>query len=263
MSRNDNDKVLLKLDNKIQLTKYGYNIHKSDNDRHKALSSAVNDNGALLILRKLELTKEYQNVKKNKKILLKDIEYVEHLQKNLKQQHGGSATVIDQQKYCVDGNCQTENSVYELHVVGDKHIEFMTLDKSDADQILQLDRLYLDSDMDIDTVRHNIMDNTGLLIGIKINDLLEGYCQYNPLEDDNVAIVWFCANTGNGSLLYKFMERYFIINDYTRIKIVVSLEGSYATKRINFWYKMNFQTYEANPDKKKLYMIKNIQNMDN
>src|SRR5690606_16657634 len=116
-------------------------------------------------------------------------------------------------------------------------VEFSTLEDSDADQILALDVKYLDSDADINSTLNKIRDNPGLLIGIKIDDQLEGYCQYNPLENNNhVKIVWFCANKGYGTLLYKFMEKYFKLASYTKIFIIVSLEGSYATTRLNFWY---------------------------
>ena len=168
-------------------------------------------------------------------------------------------TVIDRKKVCDSkGNCIDSNNIYEMHEVDGKQVLYYTLDKKDANDVLKLDLLFLDTDRTSDDVIQNIQSNPGLLIGIKIDGKLEGYCQYKPQGNMDVKIVWFCANKGFGTALYVFMEKYFRINNYVRIILVVSLEGPYATKYINFWYHNGFMTYETIAEKKKVYMEKFI-----
>jgi len=167
--------------------------------------------------------------------------------------------IIDRQKVCdSEGVCGVRNIVYEEHTVDGKKVVFYTLGEKDVDGILVLDKKYLDSDSDKNSTRQKITDNRGLLIGIKVDNVLEGYTQYEPLENLETKIVWFCANKGFGTPLYTFLEKYFKMNDYTRIIITVSIEGSYATRRINFWYGMGFSVYETSPIEKKVQMEKNI-----
>lgn len=168
-------------------------------------------------------------------------------------------TIIDRQKYCDNnGICGVRNQIYEMHNVDGKEIVYYTLEEADVDNILALDKMYLDSDRTREAVLENLKNNPGLLIGIKINGTLQGYCQYEPIESMEVKIVWFCANKGSGTALYTFIEKYFKLNNYTKIILDVSLIGSFATRRINFWYQMGFTTYESIPEKNKVHMEKNI-----
>lgn len=168
-------------------------------------------------------------------------------------------SVMDKETVCDnEGRCDVRNIVYEDHVVDDKKIIFYTLSDNDADEILELDKMYLDSDQTKKAVDQKIVDYRGFLIGIKVDGKLQGYCQYEPLKNSEVKIIWFCSNKGFGIALYTFIEKYFRMNNYTRIIIVVSLEGQHAIRRINFWYQMGFLTYETFAEKKKIHMEKNI-----
>lgn len=169
-------------------------------------------------------------------------------------------TIIDKQKICdQEGKCDIRNIVYEMHEVNGKQILYYTLGERDVNDILELDKLYMDSDRDKNSVLQNILDNRGLLIGIKVDDRFQGYCQYEPHNNMEVKIIWFCANKGFGTPLYIFIEKYFTFNNYIKIILVVSLEGIYATRRINFWYLMGFTTYDTLPEKNKIHMEKTIQ----
>ena len=307
-------KTLPKPDNLVHLSKYGYSIHRPEPERRAALRAAIKDYNTLLILRRLNLLRNYQAIPENKEIFTKDVEYMKKLYSNIKQSkprsnkqskysnkqslHGGSDslfqdpltsdmteisetsetsdyvvdkinlpeprtveinTIVDREKMCDgEGKCGVRNIIYESHIVDDREIIFYTLGEKDADQILELDKMYLDSDQYKNSVMEKIIDNRGLLIGIKVDNILQGYCQYEPLENLEVKIVWFCANKGYGTPLYTFIEKYFRLNDFTRVVLVVSLEGSYSTRRINFWYRMGFNTYETLPEKNKIHMEKNI-----
>jgi hypothetical protein len=168
-------------------------------------------------------------------------------------------TIIDRQKVCdAEGNCGVSNIIYEMHEVDGKKILYYTLEEKDIDDILQLDKIYMDSNRTRNDVQQNIINNSGLLIGTKIDDKFQGYFQYDPHENMDVEIVWFCANKGYGTTLYVFMEKYFKMNNYIRIILTISLEGSHSTRLINFWYSMGFKTYETIPEKNKVHMEKFI-----
>ena len=331
-------KTLPPLDDKLHLSAYGYSIHKPEPLRRAALRAASKDNDVLMVLRRLNLIRNYQPIPENKEIFTRDVEFMKDMYdsyrktprrapeykvwenendldrwrnmnnraknssksnrqtKKKRNQRGGIDeqifidpitpigsddstisddvvenislpeqhiieidTVIDRKEVCdFKGKCSASNNIYEMHEVDGKQVLYYTLDEKDVNDILKLDLLYLDSDRTSDDVLQNIQSNQGLLIGIKVDNKLVGYCQYKPLENMDVKIVWFCANKGFGITLYVFIEKYFKMNDYVRIILIVSLEGSYATKRINFWFHMGFTTYETLPEKKKVYMEKFI-----
>ena len=168
-------------------------------------------------------------------------------------------TMIDQDKVCdKSGKCHSRINIYESHTVNGSQVVFYTPGEKDVDQILELDRMYLDSDIDRKSVLRNVIINEGFIIGIKVDGKLQGYCHHKPLPNMDVRIVWFCANKGYGTPLYTFMQKYLKLNDFTRIILIVSLEGSYAVRRINFWYHMGFTTYETNPRGAQIYMEKFI-----
>lgn len=166
--------------------------------------------------------------------------------------------IIESKEICRDGKCINNSIVYEAHNVNGRQVVYYTLTEKDIEQILELDRAYINSDTERDSILEKIQNNPGQLIGIKVDDKLQGYCQFKPLANKEVKIVWFCANKGFGTPLYTFMEKYFKVNDYVRIKVIVKMEGSNAIKRINFWYDKGFQTYKTDTDKNQISMEKFI-----
>ena len=168
-------------------------------------------------------------------------------------------TIIDTQKTCdSEGKCGVRNIVYEKHNVNGKEIIYYTLGEKDIDDIHKLDLEYFNSDEDRNNVYQKIINNRGLLIGLKVDDILQGYFHYDPMDNMEVQVIWFCANKGYGTPLYIFMEKYFKVNGYTRIILTVSLEGANAMRRLNFWYLMGFITFENLPEEKKIRMEKYI-----
>ncbi|AQN68518.1 hypothetical protein [Saudi moumouvirus] len=176
----------------------------------------------------------------------------------LPEQHINKENVVfTQKRHCDDNGCRVINKVKEQHIVDGRKILYYTIDENDANDILKLDKMYLDSDRTIDQVINDINKYKGFLIGIKVDDTLQGYCQYKEIDNNKVKIIWFCANKGFGTPLYIFMEKYFQLNNYNHIILSVSLEDKYSTRRLNFWYKMGFKTNDI-PNKKYLIMEKNI-----
>ena len=166
--------------------------------------------------------------------------------------------IVNEEKTCHNGECNSYDVIYESHVVNGRQVIFLTLGEKDTDQIFELDKIYLDPNISRNSVLQKIKDNPGRLIGIKIDDKLQGYCQFKFLGNKEVRITWFCANKGFSTALYAFLERYFKLNDYIRIEILVTMVGEYAAKRINFWYDMDYQTSEMLPDKNQILVEKFI-----
>jgi hypothetical protein len=165
----------------------------------------------------------------------------------------------DTKQICDDkGKCENVNYIMESHKIDNKEVIFYTLDEKDADDILVLDKAYLDSDATKQQVLDKLAANKGFLIGIKADGKLQGYAQYHPIENNEVKIDWFNANKGYGTPLYLFLQKLFKRNSYTRATIIISLEGSYAVRRVNFWCKMGFNIYEINLNDKKMLAEKKI-----
>uniref|UniRef100_A0A6G6ABV3 N-acetyltransferase n=1 Tax=Borely moumouvirus TaxID=2712067 RepID=A0A6G6ABV3_9VIRU len=182
----------------------------------------------------------------------------ENINSNLPIQHiDKENTLYSQSKNCEDGKCSVINRVKEQHIVDGRKIVYYTVDENDANEILKLDKMYLDSDRTIDQVVKDINKYKGFIIGIKVDEILQGYCQYKEIDNNKVKIVWFCANKGFGTPLYIFMEKYFQLNNYNHIVLTSSLEDKYSTRRLNFWYKMGFRSNGIS-DKKQITMDKNI-----
>ncbi len=151
-----------------------------------------------------------------------------------------------------------KNTIYEKHKINNHEIIFYTLTDADIDHVHELDLAYLDSDQSIDMTRKKIKKYATKLIGIKSEEKLQGYGQFEPSGNSEVKIKWFCANKTYGTPLYKFMEKYFFTNNYTKIILSVSLKGSYAVARLNFWNKMGFKTDKIDISSNTIFMSKLI-----
>ncbi|AKI80314.1 putative N-acetyltransferase [Acanthamoeba polyphaga mimivirus] len=344
-------RILPKPGNDLHLSWYGYAVHESERDRHRALVEASQENDPLEVLRRLNLLRNYQAYPDVKDIMSQDVKFMSDLYAKYKERnpeaysfsryrsnsrsksnsrsgsnrsksnsrsgsnrsksnsrskssrsrsnsktsrrlkklpendldldqdggnrYGGDPLTsitsdttgnqiletnikLSKETECSEGKCQVFNKVYESHTINGKKIVFETLNQNDSENILSLDKLYLDSDQTIDRVKQNLSTNKGHIIGIKSDNKLEGYCWYKEVSNNEVKIFWFCANKGYGTALYTFMEKYFKLNNYSRIVIDVSMEGSYAVRRINFWNHQGFKTYQVKTDNHKIHMEKDI-----
>lgn len=288
-------KTLPKLDDKIHLTKYGYGIHKSDKYRRTALKAASRDYGVLPVLRRLNLIRNYQAVPENKKIFTRDVEYLKNMysrikkkrQKNMKggnddgdkssdtsditvdyidlpKKEKSKTTYFYQNKECEKDTCIVARHIYERHEVDGKEIIFYTIEandiKEDTGEILKLAESCLTSQQEKENLINKIKKNLGLIVGIKINDKLQGYCQYEPLNDNDVMITYFCGNKGYRSPLYLFMSKFLKLSGYD--KIILDIDKSdKLSQELDFWHRMGFEKYEPKefkPIKNKIYLVKNL-----
>jgi hypothetical protein len=167
-------------------------------------------------------------------------------------------TKVDMEKICNNGKCNS--NIFESHKIDNTEIIFYTLTEADANNILKLDKIYLNANQNKSTVSKIISDNEGLLIGVKYDNQLQGYCQFKPhLNDTNVVdIVWFCANKTYGTPLYKFVEAFFATSGYTIINTIVTMENPHAVRILNFWYLMEFRTYKVDSKELTIYLEKAI-----
>jgi len=72
----EREKVLPKIGKELHLRKYGYATNKSDAVRQAALRAASKDNTELIVLRHLNLIRNYQADPEAKRIMGKDIKYM-------------------------------------------------------------------------------------------------------------------------------------------------------------------------------------------
>lgn len=288
-------KTLPKPGDEIHLTNYGYNIHRPESTRRSALRKASRDSSILLVLRRLNLLRNYQALPENKDIMTQDVEYMKQLyrpfRKSKNTQTGGSSlfndpttldddtisddvvdnidlpesnyielnTIIDQQKVCdTDGKCGVRNIVYELHTINDRQILYYTLGEKDINDILELDKIYLNKNEDKESVSKRIINNPGLIIGIKVDGVLQGYCQYEPIEPNKVIITRFYANKGYATTLYIFMEKYFAMNDYEKVIVESNISNIESKRWINFWYSVGYNIEQLSKETGKIILEKDI-----
>jgi len=75
----EREKVLPKIGKELHLRKYGYATNKTDNVRQAALRAASKDNSELIVLKHLNLIRNYQADPDAKRIMGKDIKYMSDL----------------------------------------------------------------------------------------------------------------------------------------------------------------------------------------
>ncbi|MEM3061955.1 MAG: hypothetical protein QW303_00215 [Nitrososphaerota archaeon] len=270
-------KTLPRPDSIIHLSDYGYAIRKPTAERHAALRRASRDTNPLLVLKRLNLIRNYQPIPEIKQIFSRDVDYMKKVYAKYKKihgsiprhritsfkkhQHGGGSEITTQEpltdvdfeqsdnstsvekidsqiseksrsksvsiktstkkvEVCdTNGKCETRIIVFDLYQIDGRNVIFRTLDENDTHHVLILDRIYIDPNQSRETVLEKLKNNKGLLIGIFVDEILEGYFQYKPLDKKNVKIIWFCANRGYGTILYKFLEKFLKKNEYKYITI--------------------------------------------
>ncbi|MEM0353984.1 MAG: hypothetical protein QXW79_00245 [Thermoplasmata archaeon] len=265
-------KTLPKLDSLIHLSDYGYAIRKSAPERHAALRRAARDTNPLLVLKRLNLIRNYQPIPEIKQIFSRDVDYMKRLYANYRKKHGpiprhrissfkknqlggysetqepsnnpeseqsddlenmendnpkiksksksvSIKTSTKKMEVCdSNGKCEIRIIVFDSYQIDGHKVIFRTLDENDVHHVLILDRVYIDPNQTKEIVLEKLK-NKGLLIGIFVDEILEGYFQYKPLDKKNVKIIWFCANQGYGTILYKFLEKFLKKNEYKCIII--------------------------------------------
>jgi hypothetical protein len=72
----EREKVLPKIGKELHLRKYGYATNKSDAVRQAALRAASKDNSELIVLKHLNLIRNYQADPDAKRIMGKDVKYM-------------------------------------------------------------------------------------------------------------------------------------------------------------------------------------------
>ena len=83
-------RVLPKPSGDMSLSEFGYKVSKSEEDRRNALVDAVKEYGALVVLRHLNLLRNYQSVKRNKQRMSDDVEYLKRKYATLKRKRSRS-----------------------------------------------------------------------------------------------------------------------------------------------------------------------------
>ena len=146
-----------------------------------------------------------------------------------------------QKEVCDENNkCRVQDFIEEVHETNGRTVTFITLTETDADAILLLDQRYYKPERTIDQVMKNLSSNPGQLIGVKINDVLEGYCQYEYPNPTTAKIICFSANQGYNSTLYSFMAKYFGSSGHNHVVLPIDLSNEHAVNRLNFWYDQEF-----------------------
>ena len=166
-------------------------------------------------------------------------------------------TVLSSKKICKNGTCNNYDFIFESHIINGRQVIYYTLGEKDVDDVFEFDKMSY-PDIDRNIVMKKINNNSGLLIGMKVDDKLEGYCQFKLLENKEVEIVYFFANKGYRAALYIFVEKYFKMNDYVRIEIIVDMNTLDAAQQINFWYDMDYKIYKTQQDRNLFLMEKFI-----
>jgi len=240
-------KTLPKLNDIIHLSKYGYGVHKSESQRHLALRAASSDNNPLLVLHRLNLIRNYQAIPENKEIFSEDVEYMKKLYAKSKNQKGGRKieSVMTTKEICHDDKCEESDTVREIHTTTDKIVAYSTLSEDDIEQIQNFNQTFFNNNLSKSDIEDMLKENP--MIGIEINGILEGYCQYK-LSESVAIITQFAANKGYGKNLYLFMERYFKHRDCSRILTTINRANHdyQAGDQIEFWEKVDFHTVKSN-----------------
>jgi hypothetical protein len=97
-------RILPRLDTLIHLKDYGYSTHKSDSERHKALLDAAKETDLLLVLRRLNLIRNYQTNADAKKIMGQDVKFLEGQYHSFRARHGKSRRSYAQRELERKGN---------------------------------------------------------------------------------------------------------------------------------------------------------------
>jgi hypothetical protein len=286
----DKSRLDLSKNSNVHLSQYGYSHRQSVQDRHEALRKASVAKDPLKVLRRLNLIRNYQSMPDIKEVFDKDVEYMQNYyskhKKSKGKMKGGNVDsseevmidsdgavvnkpaekaisleeVTNHRVNCESGNCQVDIRVYESHSVDGRTVVFKTLDDSDIQGILKLDKTYLDANTDSMDIETKLDKHKGMLIGLIIDDSMQGYFQYYPLDNNTVEISYFCANKTFRKVLYTFMESFFRKNNYASMYVTVDLANPHAKDLLNLWAREDFQTEDVikDGDKSKIKFSKDL-----
>jgi hypothetical protein len=70
------NRLLPQIDSNIHLSDFGYSLDKTDKTRKTSLKRASKKEGTLLVLRRLNLIRNYTSIKSNKSKMTKDVDFL-------------------------------------------------------------------------------------------------------------------------------------------------------------------------------------------
>lgn len=255
------DNILPKLKGDLHLGQYGYAVHKTAESRRQALRKASKDNDTLEVLRRLNLIRNYSQNSRNKEIYNADVEYMKGYyakvkKRKTKKMRGGnlddiqtSDEYISREKLCgSDGKCTVDVFVSETHFIDGKEITFQTLQPSEktVKDINRLNPKLIYTQKYLKQISEEKQSN---IIGIIVDDKLEGYFIYTPMKNLKIFIDDFIANPGYRTSLYTFMEKFMRSNNYGIVSYKITTLDEDADKKLTFWMKDHEYTAKnVNPE---------------
>lgn len=280
-------KILPTPNDKMHLTFYGYSIYAPKKKRHTALIAAAKDNNILEVIRRVNLIRNLNADTNAKKIFKEDLDYMKGMYSNIRKskdrseekktsdyidgkrdykkylQKGGndnissqsSSSIEKEETICNDNNiCNTVNYFYETHTTNGKKIMYFSITDKDIDDIYELEKNNFDPDVTKKDITQKISETYGFSIGIRADDILQGYCIFKPIDDITAKIICFRAIKGYNTPLYVFLARYLGSHEFGKIIFIIKLNDDDAVDHINFWFRMGFTAYEIIDSKNGLYM---------
>ena len=237
--------ILPQPDGKIHLSNYGYRTYNSKQIREKALRDASNEFGALPVLRHLNLLRNFQSTKHAKDIMNSDVEYMKSYYKRVKQKGGNNEEPIIKKTI----------NVREEHVTDNLHVIFSTLDEKDIDDMCNVnDDL---NDKCKESIKKLIEQDNVNLVGLTVNDKLEGWAAV--IDKEPMSIIAFHVKKGYNQVLFKFIEKYAIMNNYQTINVLIDISKSDdSVSKLNFWHRVGFMADKLIDNKNTILMFKDV-----
>lgn len=231
-------KTLPKPDDKLHLSKYGYYYKKSADARHKALRSAVKENDALKVLRRLNLLRNYQSVPEVKSVFSDDVEYMKKLYSKIKKndnQIGGGDTDIQ--------------AFSEVYIINDTEIRFHPIKQEELSKITP-DQQDVLLDMDKNKTSTQIQ-----FIGMLINNKLGGVCGFTT-SNETAEIVHFVAPQKFSVELFSVVHDYLMLNNIKKIIVkVTNINDKDISPKLNLWINMGLRFDAVNVEQQHITLV--------
>lgn len=145
--------------------------------------------------------------------------------------------------------------ISETHISEGSKIIFKTLSKDDINLLDNLSDVQFQSRYsDIRKHLMKMLDIPNKIIIMKVNDFLEGYLEYDILDDD-ILIIDLVANKSCNTPLFTFAKNVFEQCGFRKIYRNEILNQKDSVQRLRFWQKSGFLIENIHADKNEVRLI--------
>lgn len=139
---------------------------------------------------------------------------------------------------CINGKCQLIENFNIIREENGVALQIYSLNPDDFGNVMEMD---IEKKLNENVVKSALKNNTGNLIGFKVDDIFEGYIAYDRNDGQTAKITWCACYEDYANVFYKCIEDYLKTHGFIEIRVCVNKNSRFFKRKEQFWLDHGFR----------------------